>query len=90
MNNQLSKSDRIYMFQNGSYIKPIKLVYERPYKVIWDKDSCIIDFKLPVSGTYSFDDCTISLSESLFEKYYDADIDGKNIKSDASHFKSLL
>lgn len=81
--------DTIYVYPNDG-IKPIKLVYERPYKVIWDKDSCTIDFKLPVSGTYSFDDCTTSLFNSLFEKYYDADIDGKNIKSDASHFKSLL
>ena len=28
MNYQLPKSDQIYVFQNDSYIKPIKLVYE--------------------------------------------------------------
>lgn len=81
--------DAIYVYPNDG-IKPIKLVYESPYKVIWDKDSCTIDFKLPVSGTYSFDDYTISLYDSMFEKYFGDDINGKSIKPDASYFKSLL
>ena len=84
-----SNPDRIYIFPNDE-TKPIKLVYERPYKVIWDKDSCTIDFKSPVSGTFSFDDCTFYLNNNLFEKYYGVDINGKNIKPDVSHFKSLL
>lgn len=78
--------DKIYVFPNNE-TKPIKLVYE---SYMWDKDSCTINFKLPVLGTFSFDDCTISLFDNLFEKYYGADINDKNIKPDASHFKSLL
>lgn len=89
MTHLASNQDRIYIYPDDG-IKPIKLVYERTDEVMWDKDSCIITFKSPISGTYSFDDCTVSLYDSLFEKYYGADINGKNIKPDASHFKSLL
>lgn len=84
-----SNQDRIYVYPNGE-TKPIKVVYERPDKVMWDKDSYTINFKFPISGTFSFDDCTISLFDNLSEKYYGADINVKNIKPDASHFKSLL
>ena len=79
--------DKIYISTNDK-TKPIKLVYESHAKVM--EDSCTIDFKPSVLGTYSFDDCTVSLYDSLFEKYYGDDINGKNIKPDASHFKSLL
>lgn len=78
--------DKIYVFPNGE-TKPIKLVYEN---YMLDKDSCTINFKYPISGTFSFDDCTLYLHDNLLEKYYGVNINGKNIKPDASHFKSLL
>lgn len=81
-----SNQDRTYVYPNGE-TKPIKLVYESH---MWDKDSCNINFEFPISGTFSFNDCTISLFDNLFEKYYGADVNGKNIKPDPSHFKSLL
>lgn len=83
--------DTIYEFQNGSYIKPIKLVYENHAKVTWDKDSGIgtISIKLPNSNNFLFDDCGISLYNDL-EKYFDIDKNDKNNRSDTSHFKSLL
>ena len=89
MTHLTSNQDRIYIYPDDG-IKPIKLVYERPDEVMWDKDSCTINFKFPISSTFSFNDWTISLFDNLFEKYYGDDINGKNVKPDAFHFKSLL
>ena len=84
MNYQLAKSDRIYVFQNGSYIKPIKLIYEGQDKITCDSTGTIT---IPTMrfGSFSLDDCEVNIS--LLNKL----IDRKSTElNNGVYFKSLL
>ena len=84
MNYQLPKSDRIYVFQNGSYIKPIKFIYEDQDKITCDGTDTIT---IPITrfGSFSLDDCEVNIS--LLHKL----IDRKSTElNNGIYFKSLL
>lgn len=84
MNYQLPKSDQIYVFQNDSYIKPIKLVYEGQDKITCDGTGTIT---IPIMrhGSFSLDDCEVNIS--LLNEL----IDRKSTElNNGVYFKSLL
>ena len=76
--------DKIYISTNDK-TKPIKLIYADHAECVWDKDSNTnnISIKLPI-----LDDT--SLFNDLFEEYFDVGKNNRDIKPDASYFKSLL